>query len=110
MSGTSENDYNGSTFINEGTIVVNKQDVAGRLFHTAALGLVNILKHRAASGVRLHRKLIVTSQENLASPKISPDGRKVAYISKGRLYIRDQGSLWCYDIRETKAARADARR
>ena len=31
-------------------------------------------------------------------------------VANGRLYIRDQGSLWCYDIRETKAARADARR
>ncbi len=36
-----------------------------------------------------YRKLVVASQDGLDLPSISPDGRRVAYLSKGMLYIRD---------------------
>ena len=35
------------------------------------------------------RRLIVVSQEDLSWPRISPDGRRVAYVSKGKVYLRD---------------------
>jgi Tol biopolymer transport system component len=35
------------------------------------------------------RKLIVLSQEDLSWPTVSPDGRRVAYVSKGKVYLRD---------------------
>src|SRR6185369_10664173 len=38
MSGTSDNLYQGSTFLNEGTILANKVDVDSRPFRTLALG------------------------------------------------------------------------
>jgi Tol biopolymer transport system component/predicted Ser/Thr protein kinase len=36
-----------------------------------------------------YRKRVVASQDGLDLPSISPDGRRVAYLSKGMLYIRD---------------------
>jgi len=59
---------------------------------------------RPSIGPTPNRKLIVASGESLAAPSISADGRKVAYISDGKVYIRDLSQLDAAEVPDSTGA------
>ena len=51
-----------------------------------------------------HRRLIITSEEGLSSPHISPDGSKVAYVARGKVKIRDLSQPVAVEVADSQDA------
>jgi outer membrane protein assembly factor BamB len=82
----------------------------GRLYFHGENGEVALVE-ATAEAYRERGRFPLPVLPKHASAGGSRDEHAWAYpvVANGRLYIRDLGSLWCYDIHDAKAARASAR-
>ncbi len=53
-----------------------------------------------------YRKLMVASGESVDSPSISPDGKKIAFVSGAKLYIRDLSQINPVEVSDSDGASA----
>ena len=78
----------------------------GRLYFHGEKGDVALVE-ATPEAYREKGRFTLPGQPKRASPGGSRDEHAWAYpvVANGRLYIRDLGSLWCYDVKDPKAAK-----